>query len=132
MTLLGQAYDAVRKPDLALEQYQKAAALAPEDLSLKTKVAASQIGTAAGREALNELEQVVASTDEGAAIAGPTLVLSDLRDGRVAKAAETAEKLVKRDGDNQLYQILLGVVRTAQRDYPAAETIFKALADKKS
>ena len=130
LTLLGQAYDAVGKPDLALEQYQKAAALAPEDLSLKTKVAASQIGTAAGREALNELEQVVASTDEGAAIAGPTLVLSDLRDGRVAKAAETAEKLVKRDGDKQLYQILLGVVRTAQRDYPAAETIFKVLADK--
>ena len=46
------------------------------------------------------------------------------------KAAETAEKLVKRDGNNQLYQFVLGVVRTAQRDYPAAETIFKALADK--
>src|SRR4029077_13049192 len=63
-------------------------------------------------------------------IAGPTLVFTELRAGRVEKAADVAEQLVKRDGNNQLYQILLGVVRAAQRDYPAAETIFKALVDK--
>ena len=128
LTLLGQAYDAVRKPDLALEQYQKAAALDPENLSLKTMVAASQINVGAGN-GLDELEQVFAS-ENGATIAGPTLVLSELRAGRTEKAAEVAEQLVKRDGDNQSYQILLGTVRAAQQNYPAAETIFKAIVDK--
>ena len=128
LTLLGQAYDAVRKPDLALEQYQKAATLDPENLSIKTRVAASQINLGAGN-GLDELEQVFAS-ENGATIAGPTLVLSELRAGRTDKAAEVAEQLVKRDGDNQSYQILLGMVRVAQRNYAAAETIFKTLADK--
>jgi putative PEP-CTERM system TPR-repeat lipoprotein len=129
LALLGNVYATMRKPALALEQYQKAAALEPENLSLKTIVAASEIDTGAGRKGLEELEQVFA-TDAGATIAGPTLVLTDLRAGRVEKAAEAAEQLVKRDGDNQLYQILLGVSRAAQRNYPAAETIFKALVDK--
>ena len=130
LTLLGNAYAKTGKSALALDLYQKAAALEPENPSLKTIVAVSEIAAGAGRKGLDELEQVFASTDEGAAIAGPTLVFSDLRAGRVGKAAETAEKLVKRDGNNQLYQFVLGVVRTAQRDYPAAETIFKALVDK--
>jgi cellulose synthase operon protein C len=129
LTLLGNIYNAARKPALALEQYQKAAALEPENLSLKTMVAASEIDTGAGRKGLEELEQVFA-TESGAAIAGPTLVLTELRAGRVEKAAEVAEQLVKRDGANPIYQTLLGSVRAAQRDYPAAEMIFKALVDK--
>jgi putative PEP-CTERM system TPR-repeat lipoprotein len=130
LTLLGNAYAKTGKSALALDQYQKAATLEPENLSLKTMVAVSEINAGSGRKGLDELEQVFASTDEGAAIAGPTLAFSELRAGRVGKAAETAEKLIKRDGNNQLYQSVLGAVRTAQRDYPAAETIFKTLADK--
>lgn len=129
LTLLGTAYAKNGKLVLALDQYQKAAALEPDSLSLKARVAASEIDTGGRRKGLDELEQVFA-TEEGSAIAGPTLVLSALRVGRADKAAEVAEKLVKRDGDNQLYQLLLGIVRTGQRDYPAAETIFKTLVDK--
>jgi putative PEP-CTERM system TPR-repeat lipoprotein len=129
LTLLGNSYTALKEPDLALEQYQKAAALAPENPALKTLAAASQIDNGAGRKGLEELEQVFA-TDTGATVAGPTLVIVDLRAGRVDKAADTAEQLVKRDGNNLLYQTLLGAVRMAQRDYPTAETIFKALVDK--
>ena len=92
LTLLGNAYAQTGKSALALEQYQKAAALEPENLSLKTIVAVSEIGTGAGRKGLDELEQVFASTDEGAAIAGPTLVFSDLRAGRVAKGRRDGRK----------------------------------------
>lgn len=129
LTLLGNAYSAARKNDLALQQYQKAAALAPENPTPKALVAAVELDTGASQKGLEDLEQVFA-TDTGATVAGPTLVLADLRASRVDKAAETAEQLVKRDGNNPLYQTLLGAVRMAQRDYPAAETIFKGLVDK--
>jgi putative PEP-CTERM system TPR-repeat lipoprotein len=129
LTLLGNAYVALKKPALALQQYEKAAALDPENLSLKTMVAASEIDAGAGRKGLDELEKVVA-TDAGVPIAGPTLVLTDLRAGRGDQAAEVAEKLVKANGDSLLYQNLLGMARLAQNNYPAAETVFKALAEK--
>ena len=57
LTLLGNAYVALKKPALALEQYEKAAALDPENLSLKTMVAASEIDAGAGRKGLDELEE---------------------------------------------------------------------------
>jgi putative PEP-CTERM system TPR-repeat lipoprotein len=129
LTLLGNIYVAMKKPAQALEQYEKAAALDPENLSLKTMVAASEIDTGAGRKGLDELEKVFA-TDAGVTIAGPTLVLTELRAGQVDKAAEAAEKLVERNKDNLLYQNLLGTVRVAQKNYPEAETIFKALVEK--
>jgi len=129
LTLLGNAYFALKKPALALEQYEKAAALDPENLSLKTMVAASEIDAGAGRKGLDELEKVFA-TDAGVTIAGPTLVLTDLRAGRADNAAEVAEKLVKANGESLLYQNLLGMARLAQKNYPAAETILKALVEK--
>ena len=129
LTLLGKAYDAMNRPALALEQYQKAATLAPDNPLIKTAVAASEIDTGAGRKGLDELEKVFA-TDAGATVAGPTLALVDLRAGRADEAAKVAEELVKRNGDNALYQNLLALARIAQKDYPAAETILKALLDK--
>ena len=131
LTLLGNAYSAAHKNDLALEQFQKAASLAPDNQTLKAYAAASQIDAGASRKGLEELEQVVA-TDTGASVAGPTLVLADLNAGRIDKAAEIAEQLMKRDGDSTLYQTLLGIVRAKQRNYPAAEAIFKALVGRQS
>ncbi len=129
LTLLGNAYIALKKPALALEQYERAAALDPENLSLKTMVAVSEIDAGAGRKGLDELEKVFA-TDAGVTIAGPTLVLTHLRARRADNAAEVAEKLVKANSESLLYQNLLGMARLAQNNYPAAETIFKALVEK--
>jgi putative PEP-CTERM system TPR-repeat lipoprotein len=50
-----------------------------------------------------------------------------LRAGNVEKAAEVAKSLIERDPTNLLYQILLGEVRVAQRDYAGAETAFRAV-----
>ena len=113
---------AMGKPALALEQYEKAAALAPENARLKTMVAASELDTGQGAKGLDKLEQVFA-TDAGMTVAGPTLVLAHLRTGRGDAAAEVAEKLVNANGESQLYQNLLGLARLAQKNYPAAEEI---------
>ncbi len=129
LTLLGNAYVALKKPALALEQYEKAATLAPENLSLKAMVAASEIDAGSGRKGLDELEKVFA-TEAGVTIAGPTLALADLHAGRADNAAAVAEKLVKANGDNLLYQNLLGMARLAQKNFPAAEAIFKGVVAK--
>jgi len=125
LSLLGNAYMADGKPELALQQFEKASALDPENPSIKARVAISEMNSGQAREGLAQLEQVFA-TEAGAAIAGPTLVLSELRAKRVKKAAEVAASLIKLDTNNPLYQTLLGVVDVAQRDYTGAETAFRA------
>jgi putative PEP-CTERM system TPR-repeat lipoprotein len=125
LTVLGNAYMAQGKPDLALQQFEKAAALDPDDPAIKTRVGISEIDIGQGRQGLNTLEQVFA-TEAGAPVAGPTLVLTELNAKRLDKAAEVASSLVKRDAKNPLYFTLLGVVRVAQQDYSAAENSFRA------
>ena len=125
LSLLGEAYLTDRKPELALQQFEKAASLDPENPVIKTGLAKSELGIGRGQQRLADLEQAFAS-EAGATVTGPTLVLSELGAGRVEKAAEVAATLVKRDGNNPLYQALLGEARSAQRDYPAAEAAFRA------
>ena len=123
--LLGNAYMTAGKPELALEQYQKAAALAPKNATIDTGVAVAKIATGKHEQGLAELEQVFQSP-QGAIVAGPTLVLAELRAGRTKKASAAAAELIKRDAHNPVYQTLLGMVRLVQRDYAGAETAFRA------
>jgi len=125
LTLLGNAYMADGKPELALQQFEKAATLDPGNQAIKARVAISEINSGRGQQGLAELEQVFAN-ESGETIAGPTLVLTELRAGRVEKAAEVAASLIKLDANNPLYQTLFGVVQVAQRDYVGAETAFRA------
>jgi putative PEP-CTERM system TPR-repeat lipoprotein len=125
LTVLGNAYMADHKPDLALQQFEKAAALDPDNPAIKTQVGISEIDVGQGLQGLATLEQVFA-TESGAPIAGPTLVLSELHAGHIDKAADVVGSLIKRDAKNPIYQTLLGVVRVAQRNYSEAENAFRA------
>ena len=125
LSLLGNVYMADGKPELALQQFEKAATLDPGNQTIKARVAISEINSGRGQQGLAELEEVFAS-ESGAAIAGPTLVLTELRAGRVEKAGEVAASLIKLDANNPLYQTLLGVVQVAQQNYAGAETAFRA------
>jgi cellulose synthase operon protein C len=122
--LLGDAYLADGKPELALQQFERAASLDPENPAIKMGLARSELGIGRGQQGLADLEQAF-SGKAGATVAGPTLVLSELRAGRVDKAVEIAASLVERDANNPLYQSLLGEARGAQREYPAAEAAFR-------
>jgi putative PEP-CTERM system TPR-repeat lipoprotein len=124
LAILGNAYIADRKPDLALQQFQKVAALDPDNPGVKTQVGVSEIDAGHSEQGLATLQQVF-GTEAGAPIAGPALVATELRAGRLDKAAEVAAALIKRDAKNPVYQTLLGEVRTAQKDYSAAEIAFR-------
>ena len=131
LALLGKIYAQMGKPALAREQFEKAVALAPNNAPLQAMAAASKIDTGARQEGIGELENLFA-TEGGEVAAGPPLVLSELRAGHVDKAAEVAEKLVAEKPDVEAYQVLLGMVRAAQKDYPAAEKIFDAIVKRRS
>jgi cellulose synthase operon protein C len=124
LAILGSAYMADGKPELALQQFQKAAALDPDNAALKTQVGVSEIDSGHGEQGIGTLEQVFGA-EAGAPIAGPALVVSEVRAQRFDKAAEIAASLVKRDTKNPVYHALLGGVRMAQQDYPAAESAFR-------
>jgi putative PEP-CTERM system TPR-repeat lipoprotein len=125
LAVLGDAYMADRKPDLALQQFQKAVALDPDNPAIKTQVGISEIDAGQSQQGLVTLEQVF-GTESGAPIAGPALVIAELRAQRLDKAAEVAAALIERDAKNPIYHTLLGVVRTVQHDYSAAESAFRA------
>jgi putative PEP-CTERM system TPR-repeat lipoprotein len=124
LAILGNAYMADRKPDLALQQFQKIVALDPDNPAIKTQVGISQIDAGQSEQGLATLEQVF-GTEAGAPIAGPSLVVTELRARRFDRAAEIAASLIKSDTKNPVYQTLLGEVRTAQKDYSAAESAFR-------
>jgi len=126
LTLLGNAYMADSKPEVALQQFEAAAALDPENPKIKASIAISKIDTGQIEQGLAQLEQLYAG-EAGASVAGPTLVLSELRAGRVGKAAEVAGALVERDPINPLYLTLLGEVRAARQDYVGAEAAFRSV-----
>ena len=125
LAVLGDAYMADGKPDLALQQFQKAAALDPDNPTIKTKVGVSEFNAGQGPQGLATLEQVF-GTEVGAPVAGPALVVTELRARRLGKAAEIAAALIRRDAKNPIYHTLLGEVRTAQQDYSGAESAFRA------
>jgi cellulose synthase operon protein C len=126
LAALGEAYMADGKPALALQQFEKAAALDPQDPTIKTKAAVSAIDAGDRQLGLLQLEQVFGESETGATAAGPALALGELRAGHVDKAADVVATLIKRDAANPLYQWLLGVVRVAQHDKPGAEAAFRA------
>ncbi len=126
LNLLGNAYMADGKPEAALQQFEKAAALDPENATTKTQIGVAEINSGQVGQGLAKLEEVFSGAT-GAVVAGPTLVLAELRAGHVDKAAEVVKSLIERDPANLAYQILLGEVRAAQRDYAGAETAFRAV-----
>jgi putative PEP-CTERM system TPR-repeat lipoprotein len=125
LSVLGDAYFADGKPELALQQFQKAAALDPDNPTIKTQIGLSEIDAGHGEQGLAALEQVF-NTEAGAPIAGPALVITELRAQRFDQAAETAASLVKSDAKNPVYHTLLGAARAGQQNYPGAESAFRA------
>src|SRR5271167_251837 len=85
LAVLGNAYIADHKPELALQQFQKAAALDPANPNIKTQVGVSEIDAGQSEQGLATLEQVF-GTEAGAPIAGPTLVITELRAQRFDQA----------------------------------------------
>jgi len=124
LAVLGNAYVADGKPDLALQQFEK------PPLSIRMTRRSRQ-GSAFRRSTPGRVSKVSRHSSKcslrpGASVAGPTLVVSELRARRFDKAAEVASSLINRDAKNPIYHNVTWLVRAAQRDYPGAESAFRA------
>jgi len=126
LSLLGNAYLMNGELELAQAQFDAAAKLASDNPEVGTRLALSEINVGRGAQGLAQLEGVYGS-EAGATVAGPALVLVELRFGRVAKAAEVAQALVAKDSNNLIYLNLLGLARFGQGDYKAAEAAFSTI-----
>lgn len=124
LRLLGNAYTAEGKTERALEVFNKAAAVEPNNPAIGTDLAIVEFDTGKEQEGLNHLERVFES-EAGATVAGPTLVLAELASGRFKEAQSAAAELVKRDPKSALFQALLGKTLLQQGDYAAAETALR-------
>jgi putative PEP-CTERM system TPR-repeat lipoprotein len=124
--LLAQAYMARGESRRALELVDQALKVQPDNPGLKTEAAITRFASGESGAGLSELDAVFKG---GGTAVGPTLVLASLRSARIGQAAEAAEALVKKEPNNVMYQQLLGRVRMAQRNYPAAEKLFRGLLD---
>jgi hypothetical protein len=92
-------------PDLALQQFQKAAALDPKNPAIKTQIGVSEIDIGQSEQGLARSSRCSAP----APIAGPTLAVMNLHAQWLYKAAEVASALIKRDAKNPIYHTLLGI-----------------------
>ena len=70
LNLLGNAYMADGKPEAALQQFEKAATLDPENATIKTQIGVAEINSGQVGRGLAQLEEVF-SGDAGATVAGP-------------------------------------------------------------
>lgn len=124
VALLAQAYLAAGRKDEVVELYQSAAQAKGGDVSRRTEAAVMEIGLGDAFTGAAELEKI-AGTNRGLAVAGPVLVLDDLNNGQLDKAAATAEEMVAHDPKDAMAEDLLGTVRRAQLNYPEAERLYR-------
>ncbi len=121
--VLADAYVASGNNAKASSAIDHASSLASNNPRIDTELAMSRFTVGQTDLALQQLEHVFQTTG-GAEVAGPALVVSDLRAHRIDDAAKTAESLVKRRPEDPVAQNLLGLARVAQSDLVGAERIF--------
>lgn len=127
--LLSQAYLAHGETEKAVALMDQASAMQPKNATVDAQRALAHfaIGDPGGN--LSHLSDLFKS-GAGDLKAGPSLILAQLQAGKAGEAAATAQALVKSDPANVLFQELLGATLVAQRNYAAAETIFKTILGK--
>jgi putative PEP-CTERM system TPR-repeat lipoprotein len=123
MTALAQAYVSHGELDKAQALFAQAAQLQPKNANLQAASAATKFAAGDREASLAELAGLFKGGN-GSLAAGPPLVLGTLQTGDIGQADAVASTLVKHDAGNVLYQELLAMVRVAEHNYPAAETLY--------
>lgn len=101
----------------------------PNNTQLLTQRALGHMALGDEGQSVVELTQLYRN-GKGNPLAGPPLVISALRAGKIDVASATAERLVQQDPENVFNQQLLGIVRMAQHNFPVAEAIFQKVLQK--
>lgn len=127
--LLGRAYAATNRPADAIVNFQRAEALAPNDVGLQTRLAAVRMGQGDVEAAVGDLEHTLELAPKMPAV-GETLFFAAMATGDINKAASVLEKIKTAQGDTDVVSNLEGLFKMAKLDMPGAEATFRAVVAK--
>ena len=122
--LLGRAYAATNRPADAIVNFQRAEALAPNDVGLQTRLAAVRMGQGDVEAAVGDLEHTLELAPK-VPVVGETLFFAAIATGDLDKTAAVLEKIKVAEGDTDVVRNLEGLFAMAKLDLPGAEKIFR-------
>ena len=122
--LLGRAYAATNRPADAIVNFQRAEALAPNDVGLQTRLAAARMGQGDVEAAVGDLEHTLELAPK-VAVVGETLFFAAMATGNLETAAAVFEKIKAAQGDTDVVRNLEGLFKMAKLDMPGAEAAFR-------
>src|SRR4029077_20696489 len=115
IALLATAYVMAKQPTKAAELYDRALKLRPDNVDLRVKLASTYLGSGNTKQAVSELERIVAASPDSTA-ASALLVVSLVSDGRLDEADKAAHTFRERAPNNPLPLYLLASVALSRND----------------
>ena len=127
--LLGRAYAATGRGTEAIQSFQKAAALAPNDVGVQTRMASVRTGMGDADTAVGDLEHTLQLAPKVPAV-GEALFFAALATGDTTKAADALARIRAAEGDTEVVGTLDGLLKLAQIDFAGARAAFTDLVRK--
>jgi len=126
MDLLGRAYAQAGQGELALAALEKAAALAPDNPDILTRLAAMRLGLGDAAGAAKDLEQSIELAPKKVDT-NEALIVAALANGEVDRAAAALEKVKQGGVRSENIALLEGMVRGAQLNFEGAKAAYAAV-----
>ncbi|WP_428486053.1 XrtA/PEP-CTERM system TPR-repeat protein PrsT [Rhodopila sp.] len=121
--LLGRAFAAIGRGQEAIQSFQKAEALAPNDVGLQTRLAAVRMGMGDADAAMGDLEHTLVLAPKLPAV-GEALFFAALATGDTAKAADALARIRAAEGQTDVVGNLEGLYKLSQIDLAGAQATF--------
>ena len=124
--LLGEAYAATGQPQAALEAYQSARILAPDDVAVQTSLASLRVGIGQPRIAMADLEHTLALAPKAPQV-GEALFFAALATGDLSATRAALDRIRAAQGDTATVGHLQGLLQQAALDIDGARQSFSAV-----
>ena len=111
------------------QAFQKAEALAPNDVGRQTRLASARMGAGQAESAIGDLEHTLQLAPTAPQV-GEALFFAALATGDLHKAADAIEKVRAAQGDTAVVQNLDGLLKLAQLDIEGAAAKFRDILNK--
>jgi tetratricopeptide (TPR) repeat protein len=127
--LIGRAYAATGRNTEAVQAFQKAETLAPNDVGVQTRLASVRMSMGDVDTAMGDLEHTLQLAPKLPAV-GEALFFAALASGDTKKTGDALERIRAAQGNTEIVRNLDGLYKLAQIDFDGAKVIFTDLAQK--
>jgi cellulose synthase operon protein C len=127
--LLGRAYAATGRGTEAIQSFQKAETMAPNDVGVQTRLASVRMGMGDPDSAMGDLEHTLQLAPKLPAVS-EALFFAALATGDIQKAGDALTKIRAAQGSTEIVGNLEGLFKLAQIDFAGAKATFADLVQK--